>query len=332
MSRITLDWIGKHLSDGKDFKPLARRAMASLVGNVFYVDLAAGADSGTGENWDRAYLTSAYALDQCESDNNDYLLLTGWKTETAAAVIHRLDVAYTHFIGHSGLMNPMFPEKGTIYRSTAFDGPIIRVEQEFVEVAGFAVAAKQGAGTESSSVSKGQIEIGDYLDANAAGDGNKAYLHNIQFTDWNDATQTTGLTITGAHYPVGHTLNFDNVYGNMDSGIYFCGSDDANPGLGDFRDLVFRGGFTQGIKCYAGGSFQNMTFDGITQNRGTYVVDFTSDYATSYSTFDHIQAGAIAASAIFNSASTVDARDTLLSVMGSTAGSNVYAQTVFPDT
>ena len=85
--------------------------MASMVGNVFYVDLAGGTDDGAStDSFDRAFLTSAYALDQVESDQNDYVLVTGWKTETAAEVIHRLDVAYCHFIGHSGLMNPYFPE------------------------------------------------------------------------------------------------------------------------------------------------------------------------------------------------------------------------------
>jgi len=325
-------WIGKLCSGGTNFNKQARVAMALSVGDVYYVDLSGGSNGNTGESFDSPMLTSAAALDKCTADKNDYIIVTGWKTETGTGVIHRMDVAQTHMIGHAGILNPYFPEKGSLYRSGAGDAPILRFEQEFIEVAGFAFNAVQGAGTESSSVSKGFVEIGDYLDANAAGDGNKAYLHNCYFPDWNSTTTVTGLTITGAHYPVVHDCYFDSIYSNMDSGIYLCGSDDANPSLGDFRNLVFRGGFTQGVKWYAGGSCQNSTWDGITQARGTYVVDFTSDSATAYNTFENIQAGAIAASALFNSASTVDARDTLLSVMGSTAGANVYGKTAFPDT
>jgi len=331
------DWIGANCRNAESFAPLARRAMALPIGDVYYVDLANGTDSGDGDNWQKAFLTTAFALDQMTADRNDYMLLRGWKTESATsgpgsgAVIHRLDVAQTHMIGQAGMLNPYFPEKGSLYRSGAADAPILRFEQEFIEVAGFAVNAVQGSGTESSSVSKGFVEIGDYLDANAAGDGNKAYLHNCYFPDWNSGTTVTGLTITGAHYPTVHDCYFDSVYGNIDKGIYLCGSDDSNPGLGSFENLTFRGAMTAAVKWYGAGSCRNSTFNGITHPRGTYIFDFTADDTSAYNSFENIS-GNMAAGNIFNSASTVDARDTLISVMASIAGANVYGATVFPDT
>lgn len=325
------DWIALHCGKGSNFKTLARAAGGLEAGKIIYVDLAAGSDSGQGADWDHSLASVNYAYDQVTADGNDYVIVRGWKTETGTGVIASLDVAQTHLIGHAGILNPYFPEKGSFYRSGAGDAPHTRIANEFIEVAGLAFNAVQGAGTESSSVSKGALEINDYLDANVTADANKAYVHGCYFPDWNSATTVTGLTITGAHYPIIHDCVFDSVYGNIDSGIYICGADDSNSALGSFENLTFRGAMTQPIKCYGGSSLQNSTFDGITTTRSTYVVDFTSDYSSGYNTFKNVL-GNMTAGNIFNSASTVDARDTLLSVMGSLASQDVYGTTIFPDT
>lgn len=282
---VGLDWIGKHLSDGKDFKPLARRAMAAAVGEVYYVDLAAGTDAGTGEDWDKAYLTTAYAYNQMEADGNDYAIVRGWKTETDTGVIHRLDVAQSHLIGHAGILNPYFPEKGSLYRSGAGDAPILRFESEFVEVAGFAINARQSSGTESSTVTKGFVEFGDYSDANAVDDGNKGYLHNCYLADWNQASDTTGITITGAHYFVIEDCTVDSVYGNIDTGIYCTGSDDSNPAHGVIKNFYARGGYGGALATAIGirpsgsaNELMNTIIDGVRHVRGTNMFNLRGAY------------------------------------------------------
>ena len=325
---VSLDWIGKHLSDGKDFKPLARRAMAEMIGEVYYVDLAAGSNSNSGESFDRALLTSAAAYDLVTADNNDYVMVTGWKTETGTGVIHRLDVAQTHFIGHTGLLNPYTPEKGSLYRSGAGDAPILRFEQEFVEVAGFSFNAVQGAGTESSSVSKGMVEIGDYLDANAAGDGNKAFLHNCHFPDWSSATTTTGVSLTGAHYATLRDIYIENIYGNIDAGIYCAGSDDSNPALATFENIVFRGGggaATAVIEMDAAASnLQNSTINGLYGTRVTNMISLGTAYAA-YCSIDNA-VGDMAENSFFAGGSACDARDDLWTNYKWSAGGNVWGR------
>jgi hypothetical protein len=240
MARDT-GWIGRYCASGNNFNKQARTALALPIGNVYYVDLAGGSDGNTGESFDRAMLTVNAAYDKVTADKNDYIVVTGWKTETGTGVIATLDVAQTHLIGHAGILNPYYPEKGSFYRSGAGDAPHTQIRQEFVEVAGITFNAVQGAGTESSTVSKGAIELGDYSASGGADHGNKAYVHNCQFPDWNSATTVTGMSISGCHYFVLQDISFESNYGNMDKGIYSSGSGSANPSWARIENIHFRG-------------------------------------------------------------------------------------------
>lgn len=324
MSGTGLDWIGYHLSRGADFKPLARRAMASAIGDVFYVDLAAGADSGTGENWDRAYLTVNYTYDQMAADGNDYAIVRGWKTETGTGIIATLDVAQTHLIGHAGLLNPYTPEKGSFYRSGAGDAPHTNITAEFVEVAGLSFNAVQGAGTESSSVSKGFLQTGTY----ASDGGNKAFVHNCQFPDWNSATTTTGVTVTGSHYGVFRDIYVENIYGNIDAGFYLSGGASANPALMTFENIVFRGGggaATAIIELYsAASSLQNSTINGLYGTRVTNAIALGTAYAA-YCSIENAAVDCVE-NDFFSGGSACDARDDLWTNYKWSAGGNVWGR------
>jgi hypothetical protein len=334
MARDT-QWVGRYCASGTNFNTQARAAFALPIGNVFYVDLSGGSDGNTGESWARSMLTINAAYDKCVNDGNDYVIVRGFKTETATSIITTADVQQCHTIGHAGILTPYFPEKGSLYRSGAADAPHTRITGEFNEWAGFAMNAVQGAGSESSSVTKGALELGSTAGSGAASAGNKAYVHNCYFPDWNSATTVTGITITGAHYAHLRDIVVDSIYGNIDSGIYMTGSSGANPAWGVMENMYFRGGtggaLATGINMNAGASMQSFKVLGVQHTRGTNVVNFASDN-NNYSFFDDI-VGDMTAANIFAASSTVDARDTLWSVMASVAGGNVYGRdAIFPDT
>jgi len=329
------DWIGKHCSQGTSFKTLARAAGGLETGDVYYVDLANGTDSGDGDNWTRAFLTVNYAYDQVTADGNDYIIVRGWKTETGTGVIASLDVAQTHLIGHAGILNPYFPEKGSFYRSGAGDAPHTRIANEFIEVAGIAFNAVQSTGTESSSVSKGALEINDYLDANVTSDANKAYVHGCYFPDWNSSTTTTGITITGAHYPVLQDIVVDSIYGNIDSGIYISGADDSNAAYGVFENLLLRGGpggnLAAAIKLYAGSSLQMSVINGLYAPRVTNAISLGAA-SGAYCTLDNAIAGCTEAT-FFAGDAACDARDDLWTQYKWIVGENVAGRDAkFQDT
>ncbi len=327
----TLDWIGYHLSRGADFKPLARAANASLVGEVYYVDLAAGSDSNIGDTWDHPFLTINAAYDAVTADGNDYIFVRGWLDNAGTGIIATADIAQTHLIGHAGILNPYFPEKGTLARAGAANTPYLSVTAEFVEVAGFSVHAHQLNTTASSgAIEKGSVSIGTA----ASGAGNKAYVHNMHFPDWNHAETTCGLTVHGSHYYVLKDNVVDSIYGNIDEGYYIAGSSGSNSANAVIDGLWAKGGtggaLATAIKLYAGSSLQSSRITNVFGARSTNLVNFTSDFSTGYCSFDKLS-GNMAANAIFSSATTIDARDTLASVMGAIAGSDVYGATIFPD-
>jgi len=318
----TSDWIGANCRNAESFKPLARRAMASHIGDVYYVDLANGTDAGDGDSWAKAFLTFNHAIDEGTAYNNDYFLVKGWKTETGTGVIATLDVGYTHWLGAAGIMNPYYPEKGTLYRSGAGDAPHTLIDNEFIEVGGFAINAKQSTGTESSSVSKGALRIGSYTGATTP---NKAFIHNIMFADWNVAANTTGMTLSGCHYPTLRDITIDNVYGNFDSGIYIHGSSTANCAYGTFEDIHCQGGvagaFTQGIKLNGGTTLQNSRINGLWIGRTTNAIAL-GGAGGGYCTLDNAVAGC-AEAVFFAGGSACDARNDLWTNYKWTVGNNV---------
>lgn len=197
---VTLDWVGKHLSDGKDFKPLARQAMAAAIGDVFYVDLATGADSGTGENWDRAYLTVDYAMDQVTAGKNDYIISRG-PHDTAiasATTLETIDIDGVHVIGASGNLNPYTPGYAQRRRSTAAELPVVLITADDVEYAGFEVQGKFDSGEAwNPATPKASLQAGAYTGASPGGE--RVYIHNVSVRDPGYASMTGGLALQNQH-------------------------------------------------------------------------------------------------------------------------------------
>jgi len=315
----TSDWIGKHCGESTNFKTLARAAGGLEAGDIYYVDLASGYDSGDGEDWDHAFLTINYAYDKVTADGNDYIIVRGWKTETGTGIIATCDVAQTHLIGHAGILNPYYPEKGSLYRSGAGDNPHTSITAEFVEFAGFAMNAKQSTGTESSGVSKGYLGIGTL----AAAGGNKAFVHNIQLCDWNVAANVTGITMC-THYPVLRDIVVDNVYGNFDAGINIFGAV-ANSAYGTFENLYFQGGVAGAIaapiKMASATSLQNSRFDGFFAQRCTVAIALGTA-GGAYCSINNAVAGC-AEAVFFSGGSACAERDDLWTNYKWTVGENV---------
>ena len=207
------DWIGANCSSGKSFKPLARKAMASFINEVFYVDLAIGSDAGDGDDWQRAYRTIDYAMDQTTANNNDYILVRGWKTHTATGVVATVDQSQVHVIGHAGIMNPIFPERNALYRdaSGASDYPVMNITGDEVEVAGLGFNGSWSATAIATQISGASLDIDN--------GANKAYVHNCFFPGWNTANTLSGIGISGAHYSVIEDCAFHSVYDHIDQGI-----------------------------------------------------------------------------------------------------------------
>lgn len=303
---------------------LVRDFSLPVAGEFYYVDLAAGSDSNNGSDWDNAFLTVNNAYDAVEADGNDYVIVRGWKTETGTGIINTLDVAQTHLIGHAGILNPYTPEKGSMYRSGAGDAPHTNITAEFVEVAGLSFVATQGAGIESASVSKGSLQTGTY----AADGGNKAYIHNCQFPDWSSAATTTGITVTGSHYGILRDIYIENIYGNIDAGVYLSGGASANPSLMTFENIVFRGGggaATAVIELYSGaGSLQNSTINGLYGTRVTNMISLGTAYGA-YCSIDNA-VGDMLENSFFAGGSACDARDDLWTNYKWSAGGNVWGR------
>lgn len=320
----TRDWIGANCRNSESFKPLARRAMAAHIGDVYYLDLKYGSDSNDGTNWTKAFKTFNYAMDETTAYNNDYILVKDWKTETGTGVIATLDVAYTHWLGAAGLLNPYYPEKGTLNRTGESNDPYVLITAEFVEFGGFSIFAHQVStgGSESGSVSKSALNLG--TDASAG--GNKAFVHNVHFPDWNHAENVTGLSVHAAHHYVLRDICIDNVWGNFDTGIRIDGATGAgNSAQATIEDIYCMGGitgaFTQAIKLAAASSLQHSRIDGLVVQRCTNAINLGAAFGA-YCVIDNAMAGCVENS-FFAGVAACDARDDLWTQYKWTVGENV---------
>ncbi len=281
-------WIGKYCAQGQNFNQQARSAMALPIGDVYYVDLLGGSDGNTGESFASPFLTINHAYNRVGSDSNDYIRVRGFNESAATGVVATCDIGYTHLIGHAGLMNPYFPEKGSLSRTGAGDAPYLLVSAEFVEVAGFTIHAHQSSGTESGNVSKSSMNIGTA----ASGGGNKAFVHNMHFPDWNHAETETGLSVHGSHYFVLDGITIDSIYGNIETGIRIDGSSGSNSANAVIRNIWCKGGaggsLTTGIKMGGGMSLQSSQFTHILHNRGTNMFDLGGNGAA-YNSWDWLR-------------------------------------------
>lgn len=322
MKARTTDWIGANCRSAEDFDPLARRAMAGLIGDVYYLDLANGADAGEGDSWDRAYKTFNYAIDQTTTFNNDYILVKGFTTDTSAGVVATLDVAYIHILGAAGIMNPYYAEKGTLNRSTDVNEPHTLITAEFVEFAGFSVNADQGtSGTESGAVSKSALNLG----TEASAGGNKAFVHNVHFPDWDNQYNVTGLSVHGSHHYVLRDIVVDNVWGNFDTGIRIDGADNSNSAQATMEKLYFMGGiegdFDQAIKLNAASTLQHSRINGLWVQRCAVAIALGAAYGA-YCAIDNAIAGC-AEAVFFSGGSNCAERDDLWTNYKWIVGENV---------
>lgn len=328
---VTLDWIGKHLSDGKDFKPLARRAMAAHIGDVFYCDLASGSDSEVGTSWDLATKTINAAYDLVSAGNNDYILTRGWIEASGTTIVATLDVANTHLIGAPILMNPYFQEKGSLNRPGAGDAPYALITAEFVEMAGFSVFAHQSSGSpESGNLSKSAINLGTA----AAGGAAKAYLHNIHLPDWNHSECVTGLSIHGSHHFVLDGIVIDSIYGNFDTGIRIDGADYSNSANAVIKNIWCKGGadgaLATGIKMGGGMALQSSQFTHILHNRGTNMFDLGGDGAA-YNSWDWLRGDMLEAGAFTGGTDPTNRADLWTNNKGIVGPNTYFRDAAFTD-
>lgn len=176
-------------------------------GDVYWVDATDGLDTNPGNRPGAPFKSTEKALEECTDWNNDVIWHKGYEALDAGITV---DVNKLSLLGWGYMgSNPHYPETGSIARTDAEDAPVLTVDAEFVEIAGLAFAAEW--------VTDGTAGQSALLVGNGA---NKAYIHNCFFPDWNIASQTAGLDITGAHYTVVEDCTFHSVYGNMDAGIY----------------------------------------------------------------------------------------------------------------
>ncbi len=233
---------------GKNFNAQARIANALSIGDVYYVDLADGADGSSGEDWDHAMLTINGALDMCTAGKNDYIVVRG-PHDTAVAVagiLDTIDVDGVHVIGFSGAMNPYTPGYAQRRRSSAYAGPTVQISAHDVEYAGWEVQG-QMTGSWSTTTPLAPLQVGTTTVGNE-----RVYIHNVSVRDPGYSSMEGGIALVHCHYPVLEQVSIRSI-GNLDIGLALI------PGVGPciqgiIKDCIIGGGYLgemlKGIEVY----------------------------------------------------------------------------------
>ena len=265
-------------------------ANALSIGDVYYVDLANGADGSSGEDWDHAMLTIDATLDMCTAGKNDYIVVRG-PHDTAVAVAETLDtidVDGVHVIGFSGAMNPYTPGYAQRRRSTAANLPTVLISASDVEYAGWEVQGQMDGTAWSMAEPKAPLKAG--LDTQGT---ERVYIHNVSVRDPGYTSMEGGIALANCHYPVLEQVSIRSV-GNIDYGLQLLGG--VGPCLqGIIKDCIIGGGglglMATGIWTYTTGqNLEGFTVDNVRFPRVTNAVALDADYDT-WATFDKIVAG-----------------------------------------
>ncbi len=264
---------------GAEFNSQARLANALSIGDVYYVDLANGADGSSGANWDEAMLTINATLDMCTAGKNDYIIVRG-PHDTAVAVaatLDTIDVDGVHVIGFSGAMNPYTPGYAQRRRSSAADLPTVLITADDVEYAGWEVQGQMAGGAWSAAQPKAPLRVGTTTDGNE-----RVYIHNVSVRDPGYTSMTGGIALVNCHYPVLEQVSIRSV-GNIDYGLQLL------PGVGPMAQMILKdsiiGGSRQGLMAtgidLSFSSAQNLSgaiMDNIWFPRITNCINFGIDY------------------------------------------------------
>lgn len=234
-------------------------------GDVFWVDATNGSDTDPGNRPGAPFKTLEKALDEVTDNNNDVIWHKGYENLTAGLTI---DTEKTSILGWAYMgSNPVYPETGSLDRSTKEDAAVLIIDADFVEIAGL---------TFNCDWTTGQVES-PALRVNEG--ANKSYIHDCYFPDWARANMRAGIQLEGCHFTVIERCTFQSVYGNIDAGILTTGGSGSNPASTIIKDCKFKGGsaaMTYGIN-EVDGLWQDFLVENCKFNDVTYMTKFVGD-------------------------------------------------------
>jgi hypothetical protein len=213
-------WLAKHWRDLRKLQGF---------GEAYFVDFANGDDTKDGETPENAKQTINSAMDLCVDEGHDYIFCKDFANASSfSTVLQTIDVKNVHVIGMEAFKN--FNEYCGLYKGSAEDGPVVKILNNDVEVAGMALDSRWSTAVRTTGGST-HIQCLEVC-GNDLGLGVGAYIHHCRFPAW---YSKTGILISGSGYAEIEECTFEGY--STYAGLVFDTDGTNNPTFGRMKNL-----------------------------------------------------------------------------------------------